>query len=310
MIGFREPIKEYLEFCSSEKKLNEKTIRAYNSDLLQYLRWSIESGSDFDVGGVRAYISYLNSNYSVSSTKRKLASLRAYAFYLQEKEARENPFLGIKINIKQPRRLPRTIPTESLSDLFRLLYSRKCVSERSSYARFCESRDRMIFELLIATGLRVSELCSLNKGSFSPSYNTVLIMGKGAKERMLQIENENTVEAIMHYEQCTALFWPEWGKACDSPLILNRFGTRISDQSVRNIVSKWAKLAGLSGNVTPHMFRHSFATLLLENDVDIRYIQRFLGHSSIQTTEIYTYVTSAKMRDILKNNNPRSCLRP
>ena len=301
-------VKNYLDYCALEKKLDQKTLRAYRCDLEQFFAWLAEKGKGFDKEALRAYIVYLNTRYAASSAKRKLASIKSYAFYFEENEGQQNPFHGLRISIKEPKRLPRTIPIESLSELFTTLYAGGSAVCKTPYAQFRTARDRVIFELLIATGLRVSELCMLDNGSLSPSNKTVRIMGKGSKERVIQIENENTIEALEAYKQKTTAIWPEWGQKRHIPLILNRFGGRISDQSIRSIIKHWAKAAGLSEDITPHMFRHTFATLLLENDVDIRYIQRFLGHSSIQTTEIYTHVASSKMRDILKTSNPRSCL--
>ena len=129
----------------------------------------------------------------------------------------------------------------------------------------------------------------------------IKILGKGAKERRIQIANLSVLRALKEYkEACRA--------AIDSAgyFFVNRLGNRLSDQSVRTIISKYAALAGAEMHITPHMFRHSFATLLLEEDVDIRYIQHLLGHSSIVTTQIYTHVAGKKQRDILATKHPRN----
>ncbi|MDR2672009.1 MAG: tyrosine-type recombinase/integrase [Coriobacteriales bacterium] len=307
-------MKDYLNYCEAVRRLDTKTLRAYRCDLEQFILWLGERRKGLNKEALCSYIAYLNSRYAVSSVKRKLASIKAFAFYVEENRGEKNPFYGMRLNIKEPRRLPRTIPKESLNKLFATLYasvehfSDKPSAQTSLRRQFSIARDRVIFELMIATGLRVSELCSLDTESLSTSDKTLRIMGKGAKERILQIENENTTKALNVYTQNATAIWPEWKKQTKTPLLLNRFGKRISDQSIRSIVKRWALAAGLKGDITPHMFRHSFATLLLEDGVDIRYIQHFLGHSSIQTTEIYTHVTSPKMRDILRLNNPRACL--
>ena len=303
-----QSIKRYLSFCKLEKRLDLKTLKAYRGDLYQFSSWLSNNNSLFDSDSLHLYIIFLNSQYAVSSVKRKFASLKAFANYLEENELQDNPFRGFRLNIKDPRILPKTISTEELNKTFRALYRNESVDSRTTFGRFQITRDRVVFELLISTGLRVSELCSLNKENVCFSSKTIRVLGKYAKERIIQIENEHTLAALCSYIREASNVWPSWANEKNGSLLLNRLGERLSDQSVRLIINKWAKASEVSQNITPHMFRHTFATLLLENGVDIRYIQRFLGHSSIKTTEIYTYVSSEKMRVILKTCNPRSSL--
>jgi integrase/recombinase XerD len=156
-------------------------------------------------------------------------------------------------------------------------------------------------ELLFATGMRVSELCSLEAKDVRLEEGNIYIMGKGSKERVIQIGNKEVLAILQEYidvknsHKCKSNFF-----------FINRFFSRISEQSVRFMLKKIRIKAGIPINITPHMFRHSFATLLLEEDVDIRYIQRMLGHSSIQTTQIYTFVTTEKQRQILTTRHPRN----
>ena len=133
--------------------------------------------------------------------------------------------------------------------------------------------------------MRISELCSLKPSDIDLESNNILIYGKGAKERVIQIGNQEVIAALKLYKEA-------FGNDIDSCgyFFVNRLQHKLSDQSVRFMINHYAELAGISQHITPHMFRHSFATLLLEQDVDIRYIQRMLGHSSISTTEIYTHV--------------------
>jgi integrase/recombinase XerD len=160
-----------------------------------------------------------------------------------------------------------------------------------------------MIELLFATGLRVSELCSLNASYIDLEKGSVLIMGKGSKERILQIGNPEVLSILRRYADENASQIREAG--C---FFVNRLSSRISEQSVRFLIKRLCAKASISQNITPHMFRHTFATLLLEEDVDIRYIQRMLGHSSIQTTQIYTQVTMEKQRQILTLKHPRNRL--
>lgn len=151
--------------------------------------------------------------------------------------------------------------------------------------------------------MRISELCSLKPSDIDLKNKTVLIYGKGAKERMLQIENPEVISALILYQQT----FKEDIDSCGY-FFVNKLRLKLSDQSVRFMINHYAKLAGIEQHITPHMFRHSFATLLLEQDVDIRYIQRMLGHSSISTTEIYTHVSNTKQKDILIHKHPRNLI--
>lgn len=149
----------------------------------------------------------------------------------------------------------------------------------------------------------MSELCSLRHPDIDLHEGYVRIYGKGAKERIVQITNTYILDALRNY--CRMV--PSQSITHDF-FFVNRLGHRLSEQSVRFMIKKYSHMAGLSEHITPHMFRHTFATLLLEEDVDIRYIQQILGHSSILTTQIYTHVTSTKQRDILTTKHPRNKL--
>lgn len=164
-------------------------------------------------------------------------------------------------------------------------------------------RDIAVIGLLFATGVRVSELCSLTPAQIDFTTYKIIINGKGSKERILQIGNEDVKEILSEYYTVfkTDITKTGW-------FFINRLHKRYSEESVRNMIIKYLKLASIDMHVTPHMFRHSFATLLLESDVDIRYIQRMLGHSSIKTTEIYTNVSTSKQNSILTAKHPRNSM--
>ena len=310
-------LETYLVHCRCEKRLDEKTVKAYRCDLGQFLAWTASRQlvwSEVMKGDVSAYIAHLNGSFAPASAKRKVASVRAfYAYCEDEGLVAMTPFYGLKVSIREPKRLPRTIP---LADLSRMFEQGADVARDSVYERFRHARDRAIIEVLIATGVRVSELCGLDDQDFDPVAKTLLIFGKGAKERIIQVESGCTLDALERYRVCR----DAWLSACSaaagvvaSPegraaLFVNRFGNRMAEQSVRAVITAIADRASASTHITPHMFRHTFATLLLEEDVDIRYIQRLLGHSSIKTTEIYTHVTSTKLRSILRDHNPRNAI--
>ena len=163
------------------------------------------------------------------------------------------------------------------------------------------ARDIAVVEFLFATGLRVSELSALKRADIDLNAGIFLIKGKGNKERYMQIENREVREAVGEYYN---RFQEEIGR--QDYFFLNKWGQRMSEQAVRLMLRKHVEKAGISVHLTPHMFRHAFATLLLEEDVDIRYIQKMLGHSSIVTTQIYTYVAVEKQKEILRMKHPRN----
>lgn len=320
-------LEAYLCHCRCEKRLDAKTVKAYRCDLEQFEKW-LESwrGTVTSVGkgDLSSYLGHLNARFAPSSAKRKIASLRAFYSYCEaEGWVPANPFRGFKVCIREPKRLPRTIPLADLNGIFREINSSESSAfpgtlegsvpdpSKGGYRSFCLARDRAIVEVLLATGLRVSELCGLDDQDFDQTAKTFLIFGKGAKERIIQVENESTLDALEDYlarRNAWQSSKPGAASSTSSPLFVNRFNQRLAEQSVRALISKHASRAAVSTHITPHMFRHTFATLLLEEDVDIRYIQRLLGHSSIKTTEIYTHVTNAKLREILREHNPRNAI--
>ena len=247
----------------------------------------------------------MSDEYAPRSAKRKIASIRAFSSHLYSRDRSKDPFNSIEIRMKEPKRLPKTIPLGDLA----LIVGGDCQTGEGLRG-YIGIRNKMIAELLIATGIRISELCSLDERDFDARNRSLLIMGKGSRERMIQIESGNTLTAFSSYIAALHAFLSELGTGIqrEGPLFVNRFGARLTEQSARNAVKSLALEAGASSRVTPHMFRHTFATMLLEDDVDIRYIQTLLGHSSLKTTEIYTHVSSSKLREIMRNRNPRDML--
>ena len=170
----------------------------------------------------------------------------------------------------------------------------------TTYQKRNALRDAAIIELLFATGIRITELCSLKPFDINLYEKTILIYGKGSKERKIQIGNDDVVTILQEYTENFA----DEIQACNY-FFVNQSGRPLSDQAVRRMINKYASLAAIELHITPHMFRHTFATCLLEADVNIRYIQEMLGHSSINITEIYTHVAMSKQRDILTSKHPR-----
>lgn len=296
-------IAEYLEYCQHRKRLDSKTLKAYKADLQQYAVFCTGLPDCFAKNAVDDYITNLHKLHKPKTVKRKIASLKAFFHHLEYKELlHENPFTRLDIRFREAKLLPKTIPFHSIQAFLSTLYTQKELAE-SEYQLRCCIRDIAVIELLFATGMRISELCSLKPSDIDLESNNILIYGKGAKERIIQLGNQEVMDALALYQQT----FKKDIEACGY-FFVNRLQHKLSDQSVRFMINRYTELSGITQHITPHMFRHSFATLLLEQDVDIRYIQRMLGHSSISTTEIYTHVSNAKQKDILVRKHPRNLM--
>jgi len=294
--------KAYFDYCIYLKNLDKKTLKAYGIDLEQFSKYAsvCEGASEKEL--IIGFVEHLHGCSKPKTVKRKIAALKAFFRYLEDEELVErNPFNKIKIKYGEPKNLPKTVSLEIIGKILNAAYDAIPGVNAKKYAYRATLRDTTVLELLFATGMRVSELCSLKVGDMNIDEKTLRIMGKGAKERVIDLPNQSVLTVIEKYLE--VFHRDPSDSAC---LFINRSGNRLSEQSVRFMIKKYVKLAGLSAHVTPHMFRHSFATLLLEEDVDIRYIQRLLGHSSILTTQIYTHVTSQKQKNILTSKHPRN----
>lgn len=298
MFKLSTQVNSFLKYCKNRKALNHKTIKAYSIDLNQFIE---HSKNCFDKKSICDFISYLHKNFKPKTIKRKLATLKSFSHYLIIEEIIEtSPFDRIDTSFREPISLPKTIPLSIISSILSTAYS-SLESARTDYSKKIITRDIAVLEILFATGARVSEICSLIPSSISTLDYTIKFYGKGSRERIIQIENISVKIAINNY---FTLFKKEI--EASGYFFVNKFYNRLNEQSVRSIISKYAKLSNCNLHITPHMFRHSFATLLLEEDVDIRYIQKLLGHSSITTTQIYTHVSMAKQKEILSIKHPRN----
>ena len=273
----------------SERKIDLSQYGVFSNELSKQALWD--------------YIEYLNKKYKPKTAKRKLATLKAFIHFLLLQDLIDfNPFDKLETTIKEPLLLPKTIPLGVIAKLISFSYQ-QIVFAKSDYQIRSAVRNTAILELLFATGARVAEICTLRSDNVDLLGNSVKFYGKGSKERIIPIENFAVLSILRKYH---SLFEKE---ILDSGyFFVNKLGRRMTEQSVRNMINFYCKQCGVDMHITPHMFRHSFATLLLEEDVDIRYIQRMLGHSSITTTQIYTHVTSAKQKEILKIKHPRNKL--
>ena len=296
-------IEKYLKYCELQKGLNLKTIKAYRIDLEQFNTFSKNQKDDSEKVAICNFVESLHTNYQPKSIKRKIATLKAFYEYLAcEEFISDNPFNKIHLKIKEPIILPKIIPERVLTKILNEAY--KNLEEcKTFYSEKCIIRDIAVLELLFATGLRVSELCNLKADDVNLSDSYIKTFGKGSKERIIQICTPDVLTALKRYKKCFKAEIDNTGY-----FFVNRLSNRLSDQSVRFMINKYVNQISSPVHVTPHMFRHTFATMLLESDVDIRYIQQILGHSSITTTEIYTHVSTAKQKQILKRKHPRQKL--
>lgn len=288
-------IENYLNYCQFQKRLSTKTLKAYRIDLNQYYTYmkfkNLKNKKD-----ISTYIQYLHTHFQPKTVKRKIAAIKAFYTYLEKQDyLKENPFHKLDYHFKEPILLPKTITLRELNQLYHSLYLYS--QEHHDKTIF---RDIAILELLICTGIRVSEVSHLLKSNIHIHQNILIINGKGSKERMIYIDNQNLINSLLTYQN---LYQDEIENNCY--FFINRLGHPLSEQSIRFMINKYCHMFNIQSHITPHMFRHTFATMMLEENVDIRYIQEILGHSSITTTQIYTHMSTYKQKEIMSLKNPR-----
>ncbi|NOR45422.1 MAG: tyrosine-type recombinase/integrase [Candidatus Delongbacteria bacterium] len=298
-------VESFFFHCKYEKNLSEKTLKAYKTDITQFRNFITEKGvskvEDTDKYLLRGYIKNIYK-FKPKTIKRKIATLKALFNYLEfEDKIIVNPFRKIKVNIRTGQQLPSTIKLSNIKKLFRYLYNKKEFYESNSPDReftiFTISRDIAILEILFGTGLRVSEAANIKIENIDLTHGWIKINGKGNKDRTIPVCDNEIKQAIRKYLSCI--------KLKEGYLFKNRLNNKISEQSIRFMIRKYAKEAKIQQHITPHMFRHTIATLLLERGVDIMYIQSLLGHSSINTTQIYIQINEKAKKRIINKKHPR-----
>lgn len=284
----REHAAAFLRFCSVERRLSENTLAAYRSDLADFFGWlrgDAEAG-EVSTETLRNYLEWMvgERKLTIATVRRRLACLRAFFRWRVDQLQVDDPFAGWRVQLPRRKRLPRALSGHEVSAL--LASSRSPVPSESLLC--------LAVRLMVATGLRVGELCKLRIDDVSPDGSTLRVHGKGSRDRIayvtdgpLQVDLQQFVSARRRVDAAGAL-------------LVNCHGTALKPQSIRTQLRRSAERAGLSRRITPHMLRHTAATLLIETGVDIRFVQRLLGHSSIATTEIYTHVSDEALRTTLK----------
>ena len=296
----KEMLQDYLEYCQYRKELDNKTVKAYRIDLRQYFEFVGEC--DLDKNWIERYITNLHKNFRQKTVKRKIASVKAFYNFLEDEELiQENPFRKIKVKFKETSELPKIIPREEIEQLLQSMYTDLKIRKKKEKSIL---RDIAVVETLFATGARVSEISNIKKENINLNTGVIRIMGKGGKERYILIGERSVLELLKRYYEQNYENIKQSGY-----FFVNRDGERFSEQSIRLMIKRYAKNAGIERNITPHMFRHSFATYLIEEGVDISCVQRILGHSSIKTTQIYIHVASKKQAEILQDMHPRQYMK-
>jgi integrase/recombinase XerD len=305
MLILKDAMTEFFDHCRYEKNLSAKTLKFYQVDLLQFsafleLQQFSSVVTEIDKIHLKDYLKELSQ--WPKTVKRKVATLKALFNYLEfEDHILVNPLRKLRIKIKEPALLPKALNAAESNDLLKKVYAAILPGDKNKYAYLEALRNTVVIELLFATGARVSEIADLQRSALDLQSGTVTIHGKGGKQRMIQLCNPDTLYTLATY----CKLFDDRIAANGGHLLINRLNNKLSDQSIRILVGNLAASAKIGKKVTPHVLRHTFATLLLENDVDIKYIQSLLGHSSIMTTQIYTQVNLEKQKKILAEKHPR-----
>jgi integrase/recombinase XerC len=326
-------VQEFLNYLKYEKRFSEHTAKCYEADLSQFsefLTGSSEGGPSGDEpismhhtkpggGGsatavatqadvkvdqlllsaetdaVRTYLAFLNDKqYSKATIARKLATLRSfYKFLVKRNQLGSNPVAAVRTP-KQDKKLPKFLEYE---DVKRLL-------ETPPMNNWLGARDRAILETLYSTGIRVSELVALNMDDVDFLGEVVHIRGKGKKERIAPISS-SALQVIQHYMEFRNKRAQSSRNFDSKVLFVNKHGRRLSTRSVRRKMDKYLKMAGLDPTISPHTLRHSFATHMLNNGADLRSVQELLGHQSLSTTQVYTHLTTKKLKEVYEHAHPR-----
>ena len=291
-------LKSFVVYLEVEKNFSKHTVTAYSSDILSFLVWLNDKNIiEVTYSTIREYLLYIQQfNYSKTTTARKIASLRTfYRFLYREKIIETNPAIGIH-SPKKGKSLPEFLTEIEIDQILNKI-------NMDSPAGY---RNRTILELLYATGMRISELSNLNFENLNLDENEITVFGKGAKERIVLV-SERAKRFLETYMKTVRylIFKTENIKQTD-PVFINKTGYRLQPQSVRSAIREAVEKIELPKHVTPHVFRHSFATKLLENGADLRVVQELLGHSSISNTQIYTHVSTERLKQSYNSAHPRA----
>lgn len=297
-----ESSKKYLQefklYIEVEKNFSKHTVCAYSSDILSFLIWLNEKTiEEVNYSVIREYLLYIQQfNYTKTTTARKIASLRTfYRFLYRERVIETNPALGVH-SPKKGKSLPEFLTETEIEQVLNNI-------KMDSPAGY---RNRTILELLYATGMRVSELSNLNFENLNLEENEIKVFGKGSKERIVLVSERAKNFLQTYIKTVRYLIFKSENYTSNDPVFINKTGYRLQPQSVRLAIKDVMEKIEFPKHVTPHVFRHSFATKMLENGADLRVVQELLGHSSISNTQIYTHVSTERLRQSYNSAHPRA----
>jgi len=288
-------VEDFLDFLTTEKGASEHTTKNYGIDLREFMKFlGGKDLKDLTYLDIRSFLAFLKSReYSKSSISRKLACLRSFFKYLiRENILSQNPAAGIATP-KKEKHLPSFLNPDEVTKLL------------DAPAKNCweEKRDKAILEMFYSSGLRVSELVGLNHDDLDFFGGLVRVRGKGKKERIVPVGQV----ALQHLRAYLDAKSPkEAVNTLKKPLFMSRLGGRLTDRSVRRMILKYVKRTGLGKEISPHTLRHSFATHMLDRGADLRSVQELLGHANPSTTQIYTHVSTQRLKDAYATAHPRA----
>ncbi|MFZ4454143.1 tyrosine recombinase XerC [Salibacterium aidingense] len=293
-------INQFIRYLQVEKNASSLTIEAYSKDLEDYKFFlaaeGIHSPLLVDMKEARLYFNRLfEKKYDRSTAARKISAIRSfYRFLKREEQIDRNPF-AVSSLPKKEKKLPRFLYEEELEMLF----------DSFDITKKLDQRDLAIFELLYATGLRVSEICRIQQDDIDEELATLLVKGKGGKERYVPIGGF-AMEAVAFYRNHARNELAQKKKEPASALFLNNKGDQLTERGFRYIVNKRVKEVSYTLQISPHDLRHTFATHLLNRGADLRSVQNLLGHASLSTTQIYTHVTKDRLKEVYDKAHPRA----
>jgi len=297
----KQDLEDFKSYIIVERNFSQHTAKAYCADILDFLIWMGEqSCEEVNFSKVREYLHFIQKfNYKKNTIARKIASIRTfYKFLYRERRIESNPAMNLN-SPKRPKSLPKFLSTDEVEAILNNVK----IDTPSGY------RNRAILELLWATGMRVSELSGLNFGDLNLSNNEIRVFGKGAKERIILVTDRAKTYLERYIETARPLIpkgFPLEDATETSPVFINNTGYRLQTKTIRNVINDVVEKIALPKKVTPHMFRHSFATHLIENGADLRVVQELLGHASISNTQIYTHVSTQHLKDVYNEAHPRA----
>jgi len=277
-------LKSFIAYLEVEKNFSKHTVKAYKSDIVSFFIWCNNLKPEkVDYNKLREYIYFIQKfNYQKTTLSRKIASLRTFFKYLYKVQyIPTNPAENLS-SPKKPKSLPKFLTDDEMLNIL----------DNVDSSTPAGLRNKAILELLWATGMRVSELSGLNFGDLNLDENEITVFGKGAKERIVLVSERAKKYLAQYLEVARPLIMKDSPKQENTAVFVNKTGYRLQPQSIRTTINNIVEKIQLPKHVTPHVFRHSFATKMIENGADLRVVQELLGHASISNTQIYTHVSS------------------